>query len=98
MVIECKNEIGKNRNLQEKEGEKEMSENKKEEIQIEVVYDLLKLVAIEKVFGKMPHPLRFFKFQRWVHDSEAFLKGVEFCKNFMQKVEKEKITKERKEK
>ena len=35
-----------------------MSEREKEDIPMEVVYDMLKLAAIEKVFGKMPHPLR----------------------------------------
>ena len=75
-----------------------MCENEEEEIPIEIVYDMLKLAAIEKEFGKMPHPLRFFKFRRWMHDSEAFLKGIEFCEKFMQKVEKKKIAKERKEK
>ncbi|MCW3130639.1 MAG: hypothetical protein N2V75_11165 [Methanophagales archaeon] len=75
-----------------------MSEEEKEEIPIEVAYDMLRLAAIEKEFGKMPHPLRFFKFRRWMHDSEAFLKGIEFCEKFMQKVENRKIIEERKEK
>ena len=41
----------------------------KEEIPIEVVYDALRAAAIvsffEEEFGKMPHPLRIFKFRRW---------------------------------
>jgi len=40
-----------------------------EEISIEVVYDALRAAAIvsffEEEFGKMPHPLRIFKFRRW---------------------------------
>lgn len=59
-----------------------MSEEEKEEkeIPVEVVYDALRTAAIlaqfEKEFGKMPHPLRIFKFRRWVDYFEVFLKGV----------------------
>jgi len=60
-----------------------MSEEEKEEeeeIPVEVVYDALRAAAIlsffEKEFGKMPHPLRIFKFRRWVDYFEVFLKGV----------------------
>ena len=54
----------------------------KEEIPIEVINDALRTAAIlsffEKEFGPMPHPLRFFKFRRWLDDFETFLKGVAF--------------------
>jgi len=61
-----------------------MSEEEKEEeeIQKEILYDAFRTAAIlsffEKEFGKTPHPLRIFKFRRWVDDFEVFLKGVAF--------------------
>ena len=59
-------------------GEKE----EKGEITMEELYESLKAAAIincfEKEFGPVPHPLRFFKFRRWVDDFEIFLKGVPF--------------------
>jgi len=60
----------------------ETNEEKKEEeeIPIEALYDAFRTAAIlsffEKEFGKTPHPLRIFKFRRWVDDFETFLKGV----------------------
>jgi len=52
-----------------------------EEITTEELYEGLKAAAIiacfEKKFGKMPHPLRIFKFRRWMRDFEVFLEGVE---------------------
>ena len=58
----------------------EKDEEKKEEIPIEVLYDAFRTAAIlsffEKEFGKMPHPLRIFKFRRYVDTFEVFLKGV----------------------
>ncbi|MCD6215258.1 MAG: hypothetical protein J7J46_09890 [Candidatus Desulfofervidus sp.] len=57
-------------------------EEKKEDIPVEVVYDVLRTAAIlaffENEFGEMPHPFRIFKFKRWVDDFEVFLKGVAF--------------------
>jgi len=51
-----------------------MSEEEKEEIPIKVVYDALRAAAIvsffEEEFGGMPHPLRIFKFRRWVNNFE----------------------------
>ena len=67
-----------------------VEEEEKVEISMEKLYEGLKAAAIviyfEKKFGKIPHPLRFFKFRRWMRDFEAFLEGVEFCENFMQKM------------
>ena len=66
-----------------------MSEEKKEEeeIPIEVLYDAFRTAAIlsffEKEFGPMPHPLRFFKFRRWLDTFEVFLKGVAFGEKLM---------------
>ena len=64
------------------EEEKEEEKEEEEEIPVEVVYDALRAAAIlsffEKEFGKMPHPLRFFRFRRWVDFFEVFLKGVVF--------------------
>ncbi|RLC79253.1 MAG: hypothetical protein DRI61_08270 [Chloroflexi bacterium] len=72
-------------------------EEKKGEITIEELYEGLKVAAIincfEKEFGKMPHPLRFFKFRRRVDYFEVFLKGVavgEKLAELVQKVEKKK--------
>jgi len=60
----------------------EENEEKKEEIPIEVLYDAFRTAAIlsffEKEFGPMPHPLRIFKFRRWLDTFEVFLKGVAF--------------------
>jgi len=81
-----------------------MSEEEKEEeeeIPVEIVYDALRAAAIvsffEKEFGKMPHPLRIFKFRRWVDNFEVFLKGVavgemlaEKLPEVVQKAEKKK--------
>ena len=57
-----------------------MSEEEKKEITMEDIYEALKAAAIincfEKEFGPMPHPLRFFKFRRWIRDFEAFRKGA----------------------
>ena len=58
----------------------EEEKEEEEEIPIEVVYDAFRTAAIvsffEKEFGKIPHPLRIFKFRRWVNAFEVFLKGV----------------------
>ena len=68
-----------------------MSEEEKEEgIPVEVVYDAFRTAAIlsffEKEFGKTPHPLRFFKFRRWVGTFEVFLKGVAFGEKLAEKL------------
>jgi len=67
----------------EEEGEGET------EITMEELYESLKAAAIvvcfEKVFGPVPHPLRIFKFRRWVRDFEAFQKGVECGEMLMRK-------------
>lgn len=56
-------------------------EEGREEITLEELYEGLKAAAIiacfEKEFGTMPHPLRIFKFRRWLRDFEVFQKGVE---------------------
>ncbi len=73
----------------------------KEEITIEVINDALRIAAIltffEKEFGKMPHPLRFFKFRRWLDDFEVFLKGVAFGEKLVEKLPQEvqKVEKKR---
>ena len=71
----------------------EEKEEEEEEIPVEVVYDALRAAAIlsffEKEFGKMPHPLRIFKFRRWVDDFEVFLKGVAFSEKLAEKLPQE---------
>jgi len=69
------------------------NEEKKEEIPIEVLYDAFRTAAIlsffEKEFGPMPHPLRFFKFRRWLDTFEVFLKGVAFGEKLAEKLSQE---------
>ena len=71
----------------------EEDEEKKEEIPIEVLYDAFRTAAIlsffEKEFGPMPHPLRFFKFRRWLDTFEVFLKGVAFGEKLAEKLPQE---------
>jgi len=59
-----------------------MSEEEKEEMRMEERYEAFKIaVAItyfEENFGRMPHPLRIFKFRRWLRDFEIFIEGLEF--------------------
>ena len=72
-----------------------MSEDEKEEIPIEVAYDALRAAAIvsffEKEFEEMPHPLRIFKFRRWVNNFEIFLKGVAFGEMLTKKLKLETL-------
>ena len=71
--------------------------SEKEEIPIEVVYDALRAAAIvsffEEEFGKMPHPLRIFKFRRWVYNFEIFLKGVAFGEMLTKEMELQAVQK-----
>jgi len=79
-----------------------MSEREKEEIPMEVVYDALRAAAIvsffEEEFGKMPHPLRIFKFRRWVYNFEIFLKGVAFGEMLTKKMKLQAVQKAEKRK
>jgi len=65
----------------EGEGERE------EKITMEELGERIRAVAIiayyERLFGKMPHPLRFFKFRRWMRDFKIFLEGVKFGEKLM---------------
>lgn len=68
-----------------------MSEEKeKEEMTMEELYEGLRAAAIfayfEKKFGPMPHPLRIFKFRRWMRDFEAFREGVECCESLQERI------------
>lgn len=59
-----------------------MSEEEKEEMRMEERYEAFKIAAaityFEENFGTMPHPLRIFKFRRWLRDFEIFMEGLEF--------------------
>ena len=67
-----------------------VEEEEKGEITMEELYEALKAAAIvlyfEKEFGKMPHPLRFFKSRRWMRDFKVFLEGVEFGEKLIRKM------------
>jgi len=71
-------------------GETNEEKKEEEEIQKEILYDAFRTAAIlsffEKEFGKMPHPLRIFKFRRWVDYFEVFLKGVAFGEKLAEKL------------
>jgi len=72
-------------------------EEEREEITMEELYEGLKAVAtiacFEKEFGPMLHPLRIFKFRRWIKDFEAFLKGVECGEMIIQKMTPKSVQK-----
>ena len=67
----------------------ERSKKEMEEITVEELHEGLRaLVIIEyftKEFGKMPHPLRFFKYRRWMREFEAFQKGFELGQKYAQR-------------
>ncbi|RLC81050.1 MAG: hypothetical protein DRI61_04490 [Chloroflexi bacterium] len=70
-----------------------MSEDEKEETRMEERYEAFKIAAaityFEENFGTMPHPLKIFKFRRWLKDFEMFMEGLEFGGMLMLKMLRE---------
>ena len=69
----------------EEENEEEM-----EEITTEKLNEALRVIAIFEFFrmefGEIPHPLRFFKYWRWMREFKAFQKGFELGQKYAQRM------------
>ena len=69
---------------------KETKRVKKESEDITVINEAIRVLAIieyfEKEIGKIPHPLRIFKYRKWLREFEIFQKGFKIGERYAWKM------------
>ena len=63
---------------------------KKETEEIKIINEAIRVLAIieyfEKEISKLPHPLRIFKYRKWLREFEIFQKGFKIGEKYAWKM------------